>query len=130
MNLNQWFAVLFGIVYVLVGAVGFFVTGDVEFTSPTGKDLLIFGINPLHNIIHLALGLVWLIGAMLGAGAARSINILLGVVLLLVGIAGFVVPDDVNILALDIEDNFLHLVTAVLALAVAFRRSSPAISTT
>ena len=121
MSLNQRFAVLFGVVYLLVGIVGFFVTGGVEFTSTTGKDLIVFGINPLHNIVHTAIGVLWLVGAAMGAGPARSMNILIGVVLLIVGIIGFVIPTDSNILALDFEDNLLHLGTAVLALAVALR---------
>lgn len=122
MSLNQRFAVLFGVVYLLVGVVGFFVTGDVGFTSETGDATLLLELNPLHNIVHLAIGAVLLIGGFAGAGAAKSVNMLIGAVLLVVGVAGFFVSGSLNILALNAADNLVHIVTGVLALAVALRK--------
>jgi hypothetical protein len=53
----QWLALVIGAVYVLVGLVGFAVTGFDGFAEPDGELLLgIFEINPLHNIVHLLIG--------------------------------------------------------------------------
>lgn len=126
MTLNQRFAVLFGVVYLLVGIVGFFVTGDVGFTAETGNDTLLLELNPLHNIVHLAIGAFWLIGAFAAAGAAKSVNMLIGVVLIIVGVAGFFVSGGTDILALNGADNVVHIVTGVLALAVVMRKPAAA----
>ena len=46
-----------GIAYVLVGVLGFFVTGFGDFAAQTGDKLLgVFEINPLHNVVHLLVG--------------------------------------------------------------------------
>jgi hypothetical protein len=47
-------------VYTLIGILGFFVTGFEHFAAETDKTLLGFEINPLHNIVHLAIGLAGL----------------------------------------------------------------------
>jgi len=112
----QLFALVFGIVYLLVGIVGFAVTGFDNFAGETYDDeLIIFAINPLHNVVHILLGAVW-IGAAGKHGTARSINLVFGVVLLLVaalGLAGIL-----NFLAIEdaaSADNYLHLATGALS---------------
>ena len=46
-----------GVAYVLVGVLGFFVTGFDDFAAVTDEKLLgIFALNPLHNIVHLLIG--------------------------------------------------------------------------
>ena len=57
-------ALAFGAVYLLVGIVGFFVTGFDNFAGNEQHEMLIglFMINPLHNIAHIlvgVLGLFW-----------------------------------------------------------------------
>lgn len=120
-TMNQKFAYAFGAVYLLIGLAGFAVTGGVGFASPDGASLLGFEVNPLHNIVHLGLGAAWLLGARAGAMPARSTNMALGAVLLLLGIAGFFIDSgaDYNILALDMADNWLHVVSGAAALGVA-----------
>jgi len=49
-----------GAVYTLVGILGFLVTGLEDFAAETDKTLLGFELNPLHNIVHLAIGLAGL----------------------------------------------------------------------
>lgn len=111
------FGVLVGAVYLLIGVVGFFVTGFEGWVATnTGETLLWFELNPLHNVVHLA------IGAALLAGSARpsSANVIAGVVgatYALVGIVGFwAVGEAWNILSLNHPDNWLHVGTAVVAL--------------
>ena len=52
----QTLAMVIGAVFVLVGIAGFFVTGFDNFAAPSDDTLLIFDVNPLHNIVHLLLG--------------------------------------------------------------------------
>lgn len=120
-TLNQKFAYTFGAVYVLVGLAGFAVTGGVDFASQEGNNLILFEVNPLHNIVHLAIGAAFLLGAKAGPMAARSVNMAIGAVYTLVGIAGFLIDRDssANILALNMADNWLHIVSGIGALGVA-----------
>lgn len=123
MTLNQQFGYAFGAIYVLVGILGFFVTGGVGFAATEGENLIIFGVNPLHNLVHLAVGALLLGGAAGGHRAAKSVNTLVGAVYLLVAVVGFFVIDtSANIIALNQADNFLHLITGALALAVGMRK--------
>src|SRR4029434_11295795 len=57
---SQLLALAIGAVYTLVGILGFVVTGLDNFASETDKALLGFEINPLHNLVHLAIGLAGL----------------------------------------------------------------------
>ena len=51
---NRLIAVVFGAVYVLVGLLGFAVTGGVSFLATEGGLLLgIFMVNPLHFKLHV-----------------------------------------------------------------------------
>jgi hypothetical protein len=114
---NRTFGGLFGAVYVLVGLVGFAVTSGVGFAATQGKSLIIFGLNPLHNLVHIAIGLLFLAGAALGERPAARVNALVGAVYLLVGVVGlFAIGHSINILALNQADNALHFASAVLAL--------------
>ena len=54
---NRLVATIFGAVYILVGLLGFAVTGGVGFLATEGGLLLgIFMVNPLHNVAHLLIG--------------------------------------------------------------------------
>ena len=117
------FAWVFGLVFLGVGIYGFMVTGFDDAVSREGEAILAFGdfagfsVNPLHNVVHSVVGLALLGGAVASAGAARAVVLLVSVVYLVVGVVGwFVLEDDVNVLALDRNDNLLHLGTAVLGL--------------
>lgn len=119
-TLNRAFAAGFGVVYLLVGLAGFTVTGDVDFVGEEGASLLGFGVNGLHNIVHLLVGAVLLGGAAAGHNAARAANLAIGVVYLLIGIAGpFVQDTAVDIVGLNGPDHLLHLGSAILLLLVA-----------
>jgi hypothetical protein len=58
---SQLLALAIGAVYTLVGVLGFLVTGLEDFAAETDKTLLGFEINPLHNIVHLLIGLAGLV---------------------------------------------------------------------
>jgi|SRR3954447_1636354 len=112
----QRFAAVFGVVYLLVAIAGFALTGVTDFSDHNHATLLIFAVNPLHNVIHLVLAVVWLAAAPRHR-TARLANIALGVVLGLVTVLGFVgVTDMLGMSGFADPDNFLHLATATLSL--------------
>jgi hypothetical protein len=116
---NRLIATVFGAVYLLVGLVGFAVTSGVGFFSTEGSNLIIFEVNPLHNVIHLAIGAALLYAGVKDVRLARIINTAVGAVYLLVGILGlFLLSSPLNIIALNGADNVLHLASAVLLLGV------------
>lgn len=116
---NRLVATIFGAVYLLVGLLGFAATGGVAFAGPDGGLLLgIFQVNPLHNIAHLLIGAALLIAGLANARAAKTVNIIVGLAYLLLGIVGFFLVGPANFLALNVPDHFLHLGSAVVLLAV------------
>lgn len=109
-----------GVVYVLIGLVGFALTGFSGFADHDGPRLLFFEINPLHNVVHLGVGagLIW--GAMASSAGLRGVTLVIASVYALVGVLGFfVIGTSANILALNVADNLLHLGTAALLFYVA-----------
>ena len=117
---NRLVATIFGAVYILVGLLGFAVTGGVGFIATEGGLLLgIFEVNPLHNIAHLLIGAALLIAGIVSARAAKTVNIVVGAAYLLLGVVGFfLVGTALNILALNTFDHFLHLASALVLLGV------------
>jgi len=115
---NRLVAAVFGGVYLLVGLLGFAVTGFSSFAGTTGDTLIVFDVNPLHNIVHLAIGALLLASSRSITGA-KGANTAVGGVYLLVGILGlFLVGSSANILALNSADNVLHFASAVVLLGV------------
>lgn len=111
------FALVFGVVYLVVGLVGFAITGFDNFASNAepGEKLILFAINPLHNIAHLGVGILLLVGSS-KHDTAKSVNLMVGIVYLLLGIlgvAGVLVNDVINN---NSADTFLHFATAALAI--------------
>jgi hypothetical protein len=117
---NRLLATIFGIVYVLVGIAGFFVTSGVGFFDTSGGLLLgLFEVNIFHNVAHVLIGAALLIAGLSGVGPARTVNSVIGAAYLLLGIVGlFIVGSAFNILAINGADNVLHFGSAVLLLAV------------
>src|ERR671938_2181967 len=104
----QLYALVFGVVLVAAGILGFFYSSD--FGSPGDVDAVlgILNVNAWHNIVHIVTGALGL--AALGY-AARAYAGGLGVVYLIVAIWGFIIGDGDNILGfipVNTEDNVLH----------------------
>ena len=118
-TLPQTLSLVFGIVYLLVGIVGFFVTGFDDFASPSDKTLLIFDINPLHNIVHIVIGLAGIALAKTLA-SARTYGWLLAVGYGAAFIYGLIAAGkDWDFLNINGADNVLHLLTAIVGLVIA-----------
>jgi len=120
--MGKTYAVVIGIVLTLVGIIGFFVK------DPAGLMGLHF--NTIHNVIHLATGLIGL-GAGLGGGekGGKGYAKVFGVIYTLVAILGFAgIAYVVNLLMLNTTYNVIHLVIGLLGLLAGFLGGSEAAS--
>jgi hypothetical protein len=120
-TLNQKVGLVFGAVYILVGLLGFTVSGQGPFIGAEGGLLLgIFEVNGLHNIVHLAIGAALLGAAMSSAAASKATNLTIGIVYGALGVLGWFIQDTaLDIVALNAADHLLHLASAALLIAVA-----------
>jgi hypothetical protein len=125
----QLLALVFGAVYLLVGIVGFFVTGFDHFADNSQHEMLLFFmINPLHNIVHILIGVAGLVLARTLAGA-RTYGWLLAVGYAAVFIYGLIaVGKDWDFLNINAADNVLHIATALIGLVIALAPVRTAVS--
>ncbi len=123
--LTRYFALVIGIVYVLVGLLGFL--PGVVASPPTGAPSLavdagygyllsLFPVNVLHNIVHLIIGLLGLISYRRFADArnfARGLAIFYG----LLAIMGFFpgLRTTFGLIPIFGHDIWLHAVSALAA---------------
>jgi hypothetical protein len=116
-------------VYLLVGVVGFFITGFDNFAgNEQHESLLGFMINPLHNIVHIVIGLAGLLLARTLAGA-RTYGWLLAVGYAAAFVYGLIaVGKDWDFLNINAADNVLHIATAVVGLVIALAPVRSAVS--
>jgi uncharacterized membrane protein YjdF len=123
----QLLSLVFGVVYLAIGIIGFFITGFGDFfgnangASMEHMDTLLgFMINPFHNVVHIVIGLAGIALARTLRGA-RTYGLLL-----LVGYGAafvygiFAVDKTWDFLNLNWADNILHLVTALIGAVIAF----------
>ena len=119
-SVNKLVGIVFGGVYVLVGLLGFTVSGGSSFAGTDGGLLLgIFMVNPLHNIAHILVGALLLAGGLAALQMAKSVNTMVGAVYLVLGVLGlFLLNSTADILALNSADNMLHFASALLLLVI------------
>jgi hypothetical protein len=127
---------LIGAVFVLVGVAGFIpgLTSNYDelgFANHDGAKLLgLFGVNVIHNVAHLGLGIAGLVLAKTAA-TARTYLIGGGVVYFVLFLYGLFVDHGsaANFAALNSADNVLHLVLALAMIGLGFalgeRRREP-----
>jgi hypothetical protein len=117
---NQVLALVVAVVLAVAGVAGFVVTGASDWTaSHPGHRVLGLGVNPLHNAVHLAVGVAGLL-LWRRPGGARGYGLLLAVgwtALLVYGLLATGASWDV--LAVNGNDTVLHGVLVVLGLVVA-----------
>ena len=113
-GLNRVLGTVFGGVYILVGLLGFAVSGGHGFAATDGGKLLgIFMVNPLHNVVHLLIGVVGLALSRTLAGA-KTFGLLLLVGYGLAFVYGVIaVGKDWDFLNINWADNVLHILSAV-----------------
>lgn len=121
-SLVQTIVPLIGAFYVLIGVVGFFVTGFSNFVQNTDDTLVGFSVNPFHNVVHFAIGAFLILMALnknkaVGEGAIMGVG-LFYVVAFVIGVVG---DRNLTILSMtgagDLE-NFNHLINGVVLLVL------------
>ena len=107
MNLPRIYAIAFGVVYTLVGVVGFLVAPGLA----TGT-LIVFPVNGPHNVVHLLVGVVGIIAFASGQSVqyARGMAVLFAVL----AVAGILPQQLLGLVPLGGADIFLHAATALL----------------
>ena len=117
---GQWLALALGAAFTLAGIAGFFVTGLEDFANNSDKTLLGLEVNPLHNIVHLTLGLLGL-AMWRRRDTARTYGLLTFAGYMVVFFYGLAVSgnEGPNLLSLNAADNAFHFATALAGAATA-----------
>lgn len=122
----QLAALVFGIVFILVGVLGFIpgITTNYDALLFAGSDsaallLGVFQVSILHNIVHLLFGVAGVVLARSFSGA-RNYLIWGGVIYFVLWIYGLFVSGDTpaNFVPVNNADNWLHLVLAIAMVAL------------
>lgn len=114
-------AVLFGVVFLAVGVLGF-----IPALAPMHSDgmrylLGLFMVGGVHNAIHLLSGIAALLAGLTSAKYSQWYFRIFGSVYALVTVIGFIQKTTVlGIFDVNTADNFLHLALAVVILAIGF----------
>lgn len=126
-TLVQHVALLFGVVFLVVGVAGFIpglTTGydTMQFAGHHSEAMLlgVFQVSILHNIVHLLYGIVGIVLSRT-PGMARHYLLWGGVLYLLLLVYGLIVDRQsaANFVPLNTADNWLHLVLGVTMIALA-----------
>jgi hypothetical protein len=132
-------AMIVGVVFVLVGILGFVpgITthyGDLGFAGhgSRAKLLGIFQVSILHNIVHLLFGLAGIAAGRAAPSAARGYLVGGGVIYLVLWIYGLVIDkaSSANFVPVNNADNWLHLLLGVGMIALGLALGRTATSTT
>ncbi len=114
----QLYALLFGVVLLAVGILGFI--ADTSFgmgTDVDGSDLIIFEVNGWHNVVHIASRL-FLLSLMRRHDTARLAALSFGAIYGVVTIIGLIDGEDVlGLFPVNPADNVLHIVLTLAAFA-------------
>jgi hypothetical protein len=113
----QAFALVIGLTLVAAGILGFFYNSSFGTGDGTSRDAVlgILDVNGWHNVFHIASGVVGLMVA--GSyGGSRAYAVGLGGIYLLLALLGFIAGDGdelFNLIPVNTEDNFLHLLIGI-----------------
>ena len=121
MRLVQKVSMLFGIVLIVVGVLGFFYTGmsmDSEMASAP-RLLGVFPVNAAHNVVHILFG-VWGVLAARSLGNARRYCQFSGALYLVLAALGFLVPTTFGFIPIGGNDIALHAVIGLALTLVGF----------
>ena len=116
----QRVAMLFGVVFILVGILGFVLPSPL---------FGLFMVNTLHNCVHILFGIWGLVASrsMSGAGTYCRVG---GGIYILLALLGFVSPTGFGLVPLGGADIYLHLVLGVALLGASMMgEKAPAPST-
>jgi hypothetical protein len=110
-------AVLFGIVFLLVGIVGF-----IPAVAPNEMLLGIFHVNATHNVVHLLSGAAALACGLASVAASRLYFRIFGIVYGLVAVLGFIQGEGhlFGLISNNMPDVWLHVAISAAALILGF----------
>jgi hypothetical protein len=113
----QWYCLLAGISLLLAGIFGFFSDSSFDTGNAVqGDSFLGFEVNAIHNLIHVASGLV-LLAASPKRASARTVALAFGLVYGAVAIVGLIDGQDVlGLIPVNSADNVLHIALAALGI--------------
>ncbi|HEX6063183.1 MAG TPA: DUF4383 domain-containing protein [Longimicrobiales bacterium] len=113
MTTVQRAAQIFGIVFLLVGIIGFVTSGSSMEADPAmaAKIFGLFPVNAVHNGVHLAFGIWGLLAARSVQGSANY-AIIAGALYAGLAVLGFVAPDGFGLVPLGGNDIWLHALLA------------------
>ena len=126
------FALVLGIVFLIVGIAGF-VPGmtvphehpDVTVKSGLGLELSLFPVNVLHNIVHLLFG-VWGLLAARSAAGARTYGRSVAIIYALLAVMGVISAGNLHttfgLIPLYSHDVWLHILLAAVGAYFGFIR--------
>lgn len=104
-------AMVFGVVFVLVGLLGFVPNPLV------GMEGALFETDLLHNLVHLLFGVILVVMSRKSESASALWLLILGIVYLVLAVLGFVmIPEEGELLGLvhmNHADHWLHVGLAV-----------------
>jgi hypothetical protein len=114
-------AIIFGVVFVLVGLLGFV-------DNPLVGMSALFEADMAHNLVHIVIGLILLaVGLWASAQSALWLKVI-GVVYLLVAALGFVLTPGMGMLlgvmSVNMADHWLHIILGIVLLAAGFMTKS------
>ncbi len=112
-------ALIFGIVFLLVGVLGLFVENGMGMDADmetTGRLFGLFPVNLLHNLVHLAFG-AWGLAASRSHEGSRTFGKVGAVVYGALVVLAFLSPDMFGLVPIGGNDIWLH---ALLAIGLAY----------
>ena len=119
----QRIAMVFGVVFLLVGIAGFFVPGGMAMHAgpdpAPGKLLGMFEVNLVHNIVHCLVGVWGLVASRSFAGAKMYMQVA-GVVYIVLAALGFVMPNAMGLVPIGGADIYLHAVLGLVMAGIGF----------
>ncbi len=116
-------AIIFGIILLAVGALGFVPQAKV------GNLLLgIFHVNFIHNLFHIITGIIAILSGLRSNYASRIYFQIFGVIYAVLAILGFYYMDRhiLGYIANNMADNILHILIAIVTLYLGFFVDLPA----
>jgi hypothetical protein len=117
----QTVARVFGVVFLLVGVLGFLASGMSMESDPALAPRLLglFPVNALHNVVHLLFG-VWGLAASRTSSGAELYAKGAGAIYLVLAVLGYVAPTTFGLIPIGGHDIWLHAVLGVVLLGTGF----------
>jgi hypothetical protein len=108
---------LWGVLFLAGGILGF-----VPGITTNGMFLGFFMVNPAHNILHIASGVLFLLASSIGAGLARAWFQIFGIFYIALGLIGLKVGNGLilNLISNTLIDSWGHVFLGLVLLVTGF----------